>query len=195
MVSTSREALVLSEYKPGDTIAAMMKSCALFVVMVLAIAGCSKKDDSQPPSVAQEKAARDIPAASATNSAAAEAVASSKKDLEEVKADIAKGSYSNACTDLMRRNPQVETVDKALAADIDKTCNVDLPRAYIEAGVKAVEDEAADLAKKPNPHKLKRVNSRCPNAQLTEARQKLEASNNVGDELKARLAKYDELCK
>jgi hypothetical protein len=170
-----------------------MKLHSIIAILMLVGPGCGKDDKEAPTPSTEQKPAP--PPATPPDPAAAEAVAQSKKDLEEVKGDIAKGSYSMACGDLMRRNPEIEKVDKALAAEVDKTCNVDLPVSVIEQAVKAVEDEAAEMAKKPNKHDLKRVNSRCPNAQLKQAREKLEAANKVDDALRAKLARYDELCK
>jgi hypothetical protein len=163
------------------------------IAMFVLVTGSCKGENKAAPAKTEDRSAPATPTAAAP--AVAEAIERSKKDLEEVKGDIAKGSYSNACRDLMRRNPEVEKADKALAADIDKTCNVDLPASIIEQGVKAVEDEAAEMAKKPNPNKLKRVNSRCPNPQLAEARATLEAAGKLDEALKAKLAKYNELCK
>lgn len=169
------------------------------VCFALAALGC---DDSKT------KAAADVASAPAAGEKAtekpaevdplvAEAIAANIKDIAEVRAGLAKGSMAESmvCSDIVRRLETLQATDAALAKESRLVCDYERPLSELKTTIAMIETEAAEQAKRPNPHGLKRVISGCSTSAAKDARESFARVDKQDDsEAKAQLARFDALC-
>ncbi|HEY5926776.1 MAG TPA: hypothetical protein VIV11_34050 [Kofleriaceae bacterium] len=124
-----------------------------------------------------------------SSTAAADPVADSKKDLDNVKAAIAKktpGQGLAPCRRAMERQAAVEQADKALAGEIATMCTRDIYVAQLQVSLVAREAERSQKKTGPLPG--------CFDGSARDARMKLKALPKLDASIKTLIDKYNKLC-
>lgn len=172
----------------------------LAFMFVTAAAGCDKTEAS--PGAAASKDSPAAPEADGGQPAVeidplvAEALESTKKDIAEVRAGLAKQSMAESlvCSDVHRRLPKVKLHDAELAAEAVQVCDYDRPLSELDWTISQVEAEIEENAKRPNPHNLKRQVMSCASGAVKTARETIDKAGKLDDAAKKKFARFDELC-